>query len=514
VLSLVVRWVDSSGSSYDLSDVVSVNISKGDGLENNSCAITLRNDYTQFRPYVSADGIIFKTEQQIDVFVRYDTDGEGISDYSFDYLVFSGRVVEFECETTETGSPIKVKCADSSYIALNRVWLGVEIGTPPQLIKGVVDFVNQNIFDPNKRIIAQIERGITAISSSGVVTSNGHGLNDGEPVVLYNTNSTPSADGRWVVSSSTTNTFRLKSRLTGSYPVFSVAGTTGTMGGIQALNSAGGAYSSSEISKTGKPAYEVIKQLSQETYTLEPSKVPNRFHVDKWNSLRWFYPDDTVRHVVVEGRTDVQSSSYFHPVLKITQTFTDTRPHKVTNVKLNYAVYDIVNFIIFKAGQDLDNVQIQYFAYQDGSGTPINKDAAESWEDIARELKRREADKGNLTFVEGDKYTIAASTGVTSWGESYSSSSDYKEKFILEARRIALAYAQEIFNKTGNPRWQGSIEVTGEHSFDVNDTLIFSSGRHGIRNVFMRVTSVKHNISRSGWFTTLDLKEEVPRSII
>jgi hypothetical protein len=142
---------------------------------------------------------------------------------------------------------------------------------------------------------------------------------------------------------------------------------------------------------------------------------------------------------------------------------------------MTFAVYDIVNFIIFKAGQNLEDEQITYFAYQDGSGSPVSKDSYRSWEDIARELKRREAAIGNLTFSKNDEYTIANSSGTTSWGVVYATDDEYNDAFILEARRLALARAQAEFDKTGNPRWQGDIELKGEHSFDVNDTLVFTS---------------------------------------
>jgi hypothetical protein len=513
VLKLEVRWTGDDGTQT-LTDVISVNIMKNDELRNNSMDIVLRNDSSSTRPYVVGGIIKFNTEQPIDLFIRYDNDGSGLDDYNTNYLIFSGRVVEFTCGTEEKQTNLTLKCADSSYIALNRIWIGVEADTPPNLIQKIIRFINQNIADPNKQIICITEKDVTAIATDGTVTSAAHGLNNDEPVVLYDTNSTPSADGRWIVSDTSANTFRLKDKASLSYPTFSVAGTAGTIGGVQSLDSDGSAYASVAISKVAKPAYEIIQELSQPEMTGEVDKVPNRFHVDKWNSIRWFYPDDTVRHVITEGITSAQSATYYHPVLKQTQSYTDTRGHEVVNVKMTFAVYDIVNFIIFKAGQNLEDEQITYFAYQDGSGSPVSKDSYRSWEDIARELKRREAAIGNLTFSKNDEYTIANSSGTTSWGVVYATDDEYNDAFILEARRLALARAQAEFDKTGNPRWQGDIELKGEHSFDVNDTLVFTSARHGIRNIFMRITSVKHNISKGGWFTTITVKEEVPKSLL
>ena len=516
-LITAVRWTDTDGVTQTLSDFVSANVSKSDELRNNSMEIVLRNDSNLSRSYVK-DGLIkFNTEQPIDLFVRYDNDGSGLNSFSTDYLLLSGRVVEFKASTEEKRTPLTLKCADSSYIALNRIWLGVENDTPPNLLVKIARFINQNIADPKKQIVAIAEKSVTGITTAGVCTATSHGISEGFPVVLYDSTTTPTANGRWIASSVTTNTFRLKDPKTLAYAVFTATGTA-TLGGIQTLDSTGAAYGSAEISKVAKPAYEIYQELSQAEYTGEASGVPNRFHVDKSNSLRWFYPDDTVRHVIVEGTETAQSATYFHPVLAASQSFSDSRIHKVVKSDMTYAVYDVVNFIIYKAGQDLVNEQVTFFAYQDGSGVPVSKDSFRSWEDISRELKRREAaypltGTKNLTFSKNDEYAVTNTSGTTSWGVAYITSTDYNNKFILEARRLATARAQAEFDKTGNPRWQGSIELKGEHSFDVNDTLVFTSARNGIRNIFMRVTGVKHNVNSGGWFTTIDVKEEVPRTL-
>ena len=472
--------------------------------------IVLRNDSNLTRSYVKSGSLSFNTEQPIDFFVRYDDDGSGLNNFNINYLLFSGRVVEFTVDTEERRTPLTLKCADSSYIALNRIWLGVESDTPPNLIIKIARFINQNISDPKKQIVAIQERAVTNISTAGVCTATAHGISEGFPVVLYSSNTTPTADNRWVAGSVTANSFRLKDQKTLAYTSFTSTGTA-TLGGVQALDSAGLAYASVEISKVAKPAYEIYQELSQPEFTGEDSGIPNRFHIDKNNSLRWFYPDDTVRHVLAEGTEVVQSATYVHPVLGTDQTFADTRIHKIVKTKMVYAVYDIVNFIIYKAGQDLLNQQITFFTYKDGSGTPVSKDSFRSWEDIARELKRRETARGNIAFSKNDEYTITLTSGTTSWGVAYSTSTDYNNKFILEARRLATGRSQDEFDKTGNPRWEGSIEIKGEHSFDVNDSMIFTSARNGIRNKFMRIIGVKHNVNSGGWFTTIEAKEEVPK---
>jgi hypothetical protein len=442
-LKIIVEWTDPSGIARELTDVVRVGTRKATEMSHNTMDIVLKNDRWSDRPYISAGGEIqFRPEQQIDVFVRFDDDGAGLTK-DLSYLLFAGRVVEFKCVTSEKDSPITLKCSDATYIAMNKLYVGDEIDTIPNLISRVIALVN-------------------------------HGLPARKKITAEQSSTLPTPDGF-----------------------------------VASVRSDASAFPSTRVTKVFKPAYEVINELSQPTQTGE--ETPYRFHVNRENRFTWFYPQDSARHVIEEGAQTPLTVVYTHPITKTERTVVDPNTHRVKSVDLTRAVYDIVNFIIYKAGVDLNDTQILGFKYDTTSGSPTVKDSFRNWEEIARNVKLAEKNVGNLTYVKEDEYTIANTSGTTAWGQSYSSSSDYNEKFVNFCKRIAESRAEGEFRKTGSPRWRGRVEVRGENNFDANDPIIFTSARHGIQKVFMRITEVSHNISKNGWFTSLQLEEEVPK---
>lgn len=440
VLKKAIRWVDPSGTTRTLTDVQKVNARKGTDIKHNTMEFTLQNNSSVSRSYVENNTVLFSPEQDVEFYCAYD-DGTLGSLVDPSNLVFSGRVVEFEGSVDDAKTPLKVVCSDSSFIVLNKNWVGSETDTPPELIKGIIGFVNDSVTSVGKRVSAEL-------------TSSG--------------------------------------------------------GEIAALDSDDNAFSDYSISKVFKPAYEVIQELSQPDATGDPA--PYRFHVDRNNVFHWFYPDDSVEHVMIEGETGAPNEvSYQHPISGALEEVTDSNSHKILNFKLKKAVYDVTNFIIYKAGQDLNDVQILDFKFDSTSGSPVTKDAYRSWEDISRGLKRAEEETGNLSLDKNDEYSIVNSSGTTSWGESYSSSSDYNDKFVARCKLIAASRAEALFQKTGSPRYKGKIELQGRNLYDANDALFFVSAREGIRT-FLRVSDVQHNVSDDGWFTTLQVEEEIPRN--
>ena len=439
-LQLVVRWTDGiNGDTVTLVDVLSVDIKRGKEAKHNTADIILQNNIKDDPAYYQDGEIVFEAEDPIDIYVKYG--GTAIDTTSTDDLIFSGRVVEYKVDTSDSKTPLKLMLSDSSFVALNKLWVGQETDTPPNLIVNqLIPWVNDTIQDPRNHITA---------------------------------------------------TFGASS--------------------VQNTPSVAGSYDDYTMTQVFKPVYEIISELSQPNNTGDGDRA-YKFHIDKNNVFRWFYPEDSAQHYIVEGSIAANGSvPYKQPVTNATETVNDTNPHRITSLKLKKAVYDTTNFIIYKAGEDLNNVQILDFAFDPTSGAPITKDSFRNWEDIARTLKKGEEAVGNITLDKSDEYTINNPTGTTYWGESYSGTSDYNEKFINYAKKLADGRCQAEFEKRGNPRFKGTIELKGENNFDVNEAFILQARSHGIQKGFFRINSVKHNIRKSGWFTTLDVEEEIQK---
>lgn len=440
VLRTKVLWDDTP---VELEDFTRISIRKGADIKHNTCDVTLQNAVNAEKDYIKNGKIQFSPEQQLDVYAVWD-DGSGVDVLSNDNLLFSGRVVEFGVESTPDKTPIKIMCSDSSFIVLNKLWVGDETGTPPEIIQSVLGWVNDGVSKAEDKV------------SYALTTSGGY---------------------------------------------------------IAAQTSSSTTFSDINVAKVFKPAYEVIQDVSQPDRTGE--EVPYRFHIDKDNKFHWFYPNDAAKHMVVEGATTAQTLTYKHPITEVAITTADTNIHRVKSIKMKNAVYDIVNYIIYKAGEDMNGNQVLFFAYDPTSGSPVIKDSFRNWEDIARAMKSADAAAGNITKTSGDTYSYPVSYGGglnPAWNTAatVNSDSEYNDAFIVEARNRANSLAEAEFKKTGNPRWKGKIEVEGSNVYNANDGLVLVSQRLGIDRVYFRITDVQHTIGKDGWFTSLELEEESP----
>ena len=438
VLRTKIVWTDPNGEPVTLTDVKQINVRKSSDMGNNAGDFGLRNPITNLTLYMDNEGIRFNPEQDVLFYARYDDDGTGLPE-TYDNLIFSGRVVEFEGESTDTKTDIKVSTVDSSFIVLNRIYIGDEFGPVNETVKKVIGFANNNTPELSKQIVVADE-----------------------------------SDGGFLADEKSDGT---------EFP------------GVQ--------YSSA-----GRPVYKVLQELAQPLYTGEAENVNYRFFVDRNNELHFFYPSDGVQHVIVEGSRETESAVYTHPITGEDISFDDTNIHKLIQTKLKLAVYDITNFIIYKAGEDLEGNQIMNFAFAPTSGVPITKDSFRSWEKITKKLKQDEESVGNLTKEYGDRYTVANSSGTTSWGVAYGSEEAYNNALVQRAENIAEAIADAEFRATADPRWRGSIEVQGQNIYEPGDALMFTSNRLGIQDIFMRIVDVQHSISKGGWFTNLTVQEE------
>lgn len=438
-LEYAVRWTDDNGQTFTLPDVKRITVRKSAEAKHSTMEVTLQNSIFGSKDYVTNGDIKFNTNQDIELYALYDESGAGIDVTDTDQLLFSGRVIEFNPKLSPDKSDLVIKCSDSSFIALNKLWVGDEVDTPPELIIDIVGFINDA--NPDLQITAAL------------TTSSGQ---------------------------------------------------------VAAAKSDASAFDDYQLAKVFKPAYEVIQELSQPGATGEDA--PYRFHIDKFNELHWFYPDDSAQHVMAVGASTAQSVTYKHPITGATETVNDSNIHYVKSSDLKRAVYDVVNFIVYKAGEDMNNTQIMNFKFDETSGTPVTKDSFVSWEDIARDLKEAERKAGNITRNQSDDYNFPSGYPVTTtWGTSCANNTEYNTAFVTRAQQIADNRCAAIFSKTGSPRWKGKIPVLGKSIYDPNDGMIYTDQYSGINRVFFRIIDVQHTLSKTGWFTELNVEEEIPK---
>jgi len=284
-------------------------------------------------------------------------------------------------------------------------------------------------------------------------------------------------------------------------------------GFIQDTRNDGTSFPVISFSQLNKPVVEGIGDLSTVEKTNTDAELSTtlimgrsmRSFIDKKNRLHWYFPSDTPEWFMTVGTVSAISP--------------DTADHRLYVVDPETFVEDNINFIIFKAGEDMNGVQIKYFSRAQFSGTPNTKDSLREWPRIARQMKWEDADAGNIIKTQFDEYAFPVSYAPLPNGDSYpawdsirssipSTDSDYNNAFIAEAKKRGRSKAQAIFQGVSSPRWKGKIQIRGEEII-VGDLINFTSKAHGIVNIKVRVNQVTHSITAlTGWITTINFEED------
>ena len=275
------------------------------------------------------------------------------------------------------------------------------------------------------------------------------------------------------------------------------------------------------ISKVYKPVYEWIDDLSQPdrtntqdeltaTGTVPPSPRPHFAFIDENNNFHWEYPStDTPSHHMTWG-----TSSAVSP---------DTVGHYITSFDLKKAVFDIVNFVIFNAGDDFFGSGILNYHYDPTTKATSLKPVYRAWTDISSEVIKTailvehptkftedNATPGTLTW-QGKRYTATynftpfwTTTAVSTDTTLNNSLRDY---CALDDNSLGKNRARRLTHSKANPRWKGRITLRGE-KFSIGELVQFNSTDHGILDAKVRIKDIQHSIDKSGWTTILSVEED------
>lgn len=275
--------------------------------------------------------------------------------------------------------------------------------------------------------------------------------------------------------------------------------------GIQGKRPDGTDFPTITYGNAHKPIFEFLDDLSQVEYTNNSielngnliCKRPFKYYIDRYNVFHWFYPTDTPNYELQYGATGTIGS--------------DTIYHRVLSDNLKLSQFGEVNFIIFKAGEDMGNVQILDYDLDPTAKALTTADGFRNWEHIAREMKLE--DSGNITHVKGDEWSYPVSYPVipkwSSLGSSVGSDSEYNDAFVEEATFRAKAKAKGEFSETGDARWKGSIKIKGE-PIESTELIKYNKTKFGFNNLLLRIKSLTHNINKDSFESTLKVEQDVP----
>ena len=187
--------------------------------------------------------------------------------------------------------------------------------------------------------------------------------------------------------------------------------------------------------------------------------------------------------------------------------------------------------VIYNAGPDMYGSGTLWYYYDTSTKSKDLKMVYKPWVFITKNLIKQEVDNSNLTednttpgpfIYAGKRYKETTGNydgggGITtSWGVTVTSDATYntavrnKAAFGDTTNNILSegdARAMALTKSRGSPRWKGTIELKGER-FTPGELITFTSSSAGILNEELRIKSITHNITKTGWFTTLNVEED------
>ena len=485
-------------------------------LKNNRITITVSNDYGRAgrRIYNNELGkLLFQIDDKFKLFCRYDSDNTGLdmSENSND-IVFIGDLREIKSKVKDD-SIFQLICTDRTFNILNRIgWANYkssDINAPngqgwsaPLMVQDAIrQKAGTNRVPVSKREFIYDRKGNLMPSDTtdtefllidARLASEGGFIQDNRSITITK-DGTPAARSIGTPDTDTT-----------LFPTVPIATRNHN-------------FPFQKFVAAGKPVYEMLQNMSQLDMTntpdeLDPAETGDviiqrsmRFYIDEKNRFHWFYPTDTVD-------TDKFGSS-------MVMSMGDTSTYEIKGHDLDYVIYDIINFIYFEAGTDMNGDAILGFRYDPTSGTPTIKDSKRSYPRIAESMKKQDEftaknPEGHITFDSTKKSGFAYPTSYGSgirplWNTTITvtDNATYNDEFKKEARRKANDKANSVISGTSSQRWKGTIE-TRFYNFTITDLLQFTSVAGGIANEKLRIIDIQHTIQKAGAFTTLTVEQD------
>jgi len=505
ILLKKILHLKEDGTIKNISDALSSDSGNGLDIKNNVLTLNLKNplkSYSvmqvtdtintalplgQHTTLNSAGSLIFDFEEgdQIKVYLKYSSDGneKNSADWSLtdaenvpsdDYLLGVYYIKEFKVNNSQDKNIIKIICADKTYIIFNKILAKTfnksNSLTVPEMIQQIVLQSSQSINESQKNVFRFDYNG------SHTYWDIFAGLDDENATLI---------DGEGVESSVT--------------------------GAIQKLRSDSTAFPSGKtITKVWKPVYEWLNDLSQISYTNTAAELSSNNLVYKRPFIMW-----------------IDELGIFHwvePSQVITQDVIVGVNNDVIGVNLTKAVFDTKNMLIFNAGTDMNGHGILHYVLDTTSNVKGLKMQYIPFLKISENLIQRDYDEYTLAGDRVDsgepfpKYPSAYGGGLTtSWSGNLDIDNDsipvatddssYNSTLRDASKKEGVDRASALLKGLASARWKGSIEIKGA-KWTPGTFITFTDTLNGIYKEKIRVIDVKHNIGKTGWFTTLELEQD------
>lgn len=546
-MTVLLTKVDWSGKgtsgndeSFSFDDLEKVTLKRDSEAKSSTMNIRIQNSYDRFltgftQPFnkynANTNDIIFKEGDTLTVYAAEITSARSLdtSTNSAD-LLMTGEISEVNVKGEHNSAKVSLRGVDKTYIILNRLFTQAFTASQnfnaPELVQKVVRFVTDDV-----------DSDALSFDDNGNLVVNGR----------Y------SVDARLVNEGGFIEDTRINDSV---FPDLSMG-------------------------KVAKPAYEWVKDLSSTESTNDfagsdnadaPTQNRNMiFYVDELNRFHWFYPRDVITTTLSSnissstGTIALTSSTDFpnqgsvfigseridytaisgnnltgakrgsNNTIAASHSSGDTVKNAIVIIEgdtssgftlqtynITKKTFDVVNFVIFSAGQDMKGNGITNFFFDRATKSKELKDTFKSYADIGKNLMQKEITDGRLTLdnavtsaftFKGNRYkeTTGNYNGgggiTTSWGIVVTTNDGYNTAFRTEAVKQATMRAQMLTTKRGSPRWKGTMNFKFAR-FTAGELFEFTSTRAGINQQSLRIKTAIYNLTKTGGAVTLTVEED------
>jgi len=456
-----------------ITDGIDMNVNRGIDIKNNILMITLLNSAVRLdsesnllHKYIDYTGnIMFQEQDQIKLYLKYTDDASDIEDDAWsstsntlpssDYLKGVYYVIEFNTKHNNKGTPIKLKCADKCYVLFSKLlakaFIESDSLTAPEIIQKVVRFSSQN--------------------------QNGEYLGSGgDAGAKYDIDAKLVSESGYIQNTRKNTTEK---------------------GGVNADTT----FPTVAVSKVWKPVYEWINELSQIESLNTSDELTNTsdivygrpflYYVDEENKFHWFETDNTVDETITIGTTT-----------------------GIFDYNLDKKVFDTVNFIIFRGGEDFYGKGTLDYYIEDTTNIKTLRMRVIAMTDIAKKLIQAEISSGNLvansagTFnFSGAKYNRNGNVSPAWNSTTYTNDSDYNTALKTEIYRIGNSRCRSLAKGLAHARYKGNMERKGS-IVQVGNLLNITNINTGQKSELLRIMGVRDTINKTGWFSQLDIEQD------
>jgi len=549
--------IDSEGGfNEDLNtqiNVIDSNITLNTDSAGNSCVVRFNNPIIDYfsdgsprRKFVGETGAsVFKSgqtstgydsfEERIEIYVIDSEDINGTADNE-DYLIFSGQIKELKGIHEKEDCSIKLTLSDRTYNLLNRIFSNsYSDQTNHEIIQDIIRQRTEDNSAPQRGegydtsgvkgngpylIDARtFTEGIKTSSETIATMSNKTLTCTGATFITDGVNSGDLIKNETNYQLARVKTVLSETEITITKDIFAVGDSIKISDGfMQDWRPNGTPFPKISSGETSTPVVDWIDNLVQTDSTNSALELMDangyivnqamRYYVDGRNRFHCFIPDTSPSAYIEMGQTS--------PV------GTDIVNYKTYSCEMKKGVYGSVNFIIFNAGEDMNDNSYTGYAQDASQGGPNVTDCSREYPKVSQNMKIEEARVGNIILSSSTSYAFPVSYNPLPNGNSYpewdstrdsipTSDTDYNLLFRQEGRIRAKRKAYGEIYGSSTPTWSGKCEV-GFFNFAPSDLVDFTDLDLGVSNQQLRIKSVQHNLGKGGFFTTLTLIEDSTES--